>query len=218
MLHSKPDLIDPHFLFYASAIGITPEICDIMRDIGAFYLNFGFDSGNDHALRILKGEKHSVTNNIKAAELATRKKMDIHVSFVLFGMGSKNETIQSCEESLKFATWLAESTNATTIECALLYPDRAAPIGNLIWNPGSYERLRKVYDLSFLDMEIILQLNEKYRNLIYINPDEIISDFCKACGTDVKLLLEYQTKIKDCCQKANIRFGYSQYGKDYDIN
>jgi len=214
MMADKPDSIIAHFLFYASALGVTDEVCSIIKNIGAFCLNFGFDSGNDQSLRILKGKKHSVGTNMNAATVTTKHGFDIHTSFVLFGLGDNKSTVAAMNDSLVFANWLINYSSTTTIECALLYPDKASPVGCLIWNPELYEQVNKKYDLSFLDMCKINAMHKKYKDEIFIEPNEIISDFADACGTDVSLLLEFQQRIKECCSSSNIRFGYSQYGKE----
>jgi radical SAM superfamily enzyme YgiQ (UPF0313 family) len=215
MLDTRPPMIDANFLFYASAVGLDQKTCDQFKALGAFCLNFGFDSGNERALKILKGKEHSVVKNTKAAQLVTKNNLELHVSFVLIGLGSIEETKKSLENTYETVKWLLNETNTTTIECALLYPDETAPIGRLIWDPSQYGKLQEDgYDLSFLDMVKIKQMHEAYKENIYIEPDSIIADFVSACGADVDLLLEYQAKMKEYCKKAQVRFGYSQYGHD----
>lgn len=95
----------------------------------------GLDSGDDHVLKLLKGDRHSLDSNKRAVELYSENDIEIYTSFVLFGLGHYKSTEKSMEATLRFAEWLAAETSTVSFDSALMYPDRLAPIGKLIWNP-----------------------------------------------------------------------------------
>ncbi|MDR2570625.1 MAG: hypothetical protein LBD23_10080 [Oscillospiraceae bacterium] len=215
LVATQPQSQNSFFLFYATTKGLDSEACSLFKELGTYCLNFGFDSGSDRALKLMKGKDCSVEMNKNAAELVTKSNMELHVSFILSGLGNKQESKKSFDDTYKLAKWLVNNTNTTTIECALLYPDRGAPLGSLIWNPSQYNKLQATgYDLSFINMEQILIMHDKYSKEIFIDPEKLVADFSVACGADINHMFEYQAKIRETCAENNIRFGTSRFGKN----
>ncbi len=214
ILRLKPnDLDDINLIVYSSADRVNEINCNIFRDLGVYLVNLGLDAGDEYGLKLLKGSNTSVEDNYRAADLLTKNKLEMHISFVLMGMGSNEITQKSMNKTLAFIKYLLENTSVSILDCALFYPDRVAPVGGLIWNPNNYNLLKDKYNLSYIKTEYLSELHNKWKEEIYIDSAEITKDFAKLCGTDYQLLLEYQEKIREMCYKYNVSFGYSQAGK-----
>ena len=210
----RPSTIKDFYLcVYSSANRITPEICDLLHHLGVYLVNLGLDSGDELGLRLLKGQNVSIDDNYRAVDMLTQNNMEMHISFVLMGMGSNKSTKASMDKTMDFIRYLVKNTTVTILDCALFYPDRTAPVGSLIWNPENFDRFKKSYELSYIDTSFLEAIHKKWKNQVYIDSAEITRDFARLCGTDYELLLDYQREIKKICDENNISFGYSQAGR-----
>ena len=214
LLSKRPSFLeDINLCVYSSANKICQEVCDILRSLGVYLVNLGLDSGDEQGLKLLKGNNVSIADNYHAVNLLTKNNFEMHISFVLMGMGSNENTRSSLDKTIKFIEYLVNYTSVTIIDCALFYPDKTAPVGGLIWTPNNYRALRDKYGLSYIDTNALEKANRKWKNQVYIDSTEITKDFARICGTDFDLLIEYQHQIKNICDKYGISFGYSQAGK-----
>lgn len=214
ILKSKPDdLDDVNLIVYSSADRINRINCDILRDLGVYLVNLGLDAGDEYGLKLLKGTNTSVEDNYRAVDLLTKSDLEMHISFVLMGLGSNEITRKSMDKTLTFIKYLLGNTSVSILDCALFYPDKAAPVGGLIWTPNNYDLLKDKYSLSYIKTEYLNELHYKWKDEVYIDSAEITKDFARLCGTDYQLLLEYQERIKEMCYEYNVSFGYSQAGK-----
>lgn len=214
LLDNRPDsLEDANLCVYSSSNKISQETCDILRPLGVYLVNLGLDSGDEWGLKLLKGENTSLNDNYRAVDLLTKNRFEMHISFVLMGMGSNKHTKHSLDKTIEFIKYLVNHTSVTIIDCALFYPDKNAPVGGLIWTPDNYRVLKNQYQLSYIDTSALEKANKKWKDQVYIDSTEITKDFAHICGTDFDLLLEYQHKIKNICNEYNVSFGYSQAGK-----
>lgn len=214
ILSQRPkDLSDVNLIVYSSADRIDKENCDILHDLGVYLVNLGLDSGDEYGLKVLKGANANVEDNYRAADLLTKNNFEMHISFVLMGLGSNEITKKSMNKTMEFIKYLVKNTSISILDCALFYPDKTAPVGGLIWNPHSYDLLKEKYALSYIDKSYLNEIHERWKNVVYIDSAEITKDFAKLCGTSYGLLLEYQEQIKELCEKYKISFGYSQAGK-----
>lgn len=162
---------------------------------------------------LLKGTNTSVEDNYRAVDLLTKRHFEMHISFVLMGLGSNMITKKSMDNTMNFIKYLMENTSISILDCALFYPDKTAPVGGLIWNPDNYRILKNKYFLTYIKEDYLPEIHAKWKDEIYIDSAEITKDFAKLCGTDYQLLLDYQDQIKEMCDKYKISFGYSQAGK-----
>lgn len=214
LLNNRPNpLDDVNLCVYSSANKISQKTCDILRPLGVYLVNLGLDSGDEWGLKLLKGDNVALEDNYHAVNLLTKNNFEMHISFVLMGVGSNKDTRRSLDKTVEFIEYLANHTSVTIIDCALFYPDKNAPVGGLIWTPSNYRALKNQYHLSYIDTNALEKANKKWKNQVYIDSAEITKDFAHICGTDFDLLLEYQHRIKDICNKCGISFGYSQAGK-----
>lgn len=218
LLNKRPSsLEDVNLCVYSSANKISQDVCDILRNLGVYLVNLGLDSGDEWGLKLLKGDNVSLSDNYHAVNLLTKNNFEMHISFVLMGMGSNKDTKCSLDKTIEFIEYLVNHTSVTIIDCALFYPDKTAPVGGLIWTPSNYRILKDQYHLSYIDTDALEEANKKWEGQVYIDSTEITKDFAHICGTDFELLLEYQHRIKYICDKYGISFGYSQAGKLSDL-
>lgn len=214
LAETRPDdLKNFNLCVYSSANRIYPDVCNILKELSVYLVNLGLDSGDEYGLKLLKGENVTINDNYRAVDLLTINNFEMHISFVLMGMGNNELTRQSLDKTIQFIKYLVQNTSITILDCALFYPDRSAPVGSLIWKPSNYNLYKTDYHLSYIDTSYLEKIHIKWKDQVYIDSSEITKDFARLCGTDYELLLEYQQKIKDICDEYNISFGYSQAGK-----
>lgn len=214
LLLSRPsEMEDTNLIVYSSADRINEANCDILHGLGVYLVNLGLDAGDELGLKLLKGINTSVADNYHAVNMLTKRCFDMHISFVLMGLGSNEITRKSMDTTMGFIKYLMENTSLSILDCALFYPDKTAPVGGLIWNPDNYYLLKDKYHLSYIDTNYLDIIHNKWKDEVFIDSAEITKDFAKLCGTDYTLLLDYQQKIKEMCDEYGVSFGYSQAGK-----
>jgi anaerobic magnesium-protoporphyrin IX monomethyl ester cyclase len=203
---------DTRFMMYAQAAETTEESVGLFKDLGVFCVNSGFDSGDSTALKLLKGNQDSLEVNRRAAELWTAAGIEMHVSFVLTGLGNEAETRRSLDATIDFAHWLAKSTTVVSLDSALFYPDRSAPVGSWIWEPERAVTEVEEWGWNFIDLARLRQVSEKWRDEVIIPPLEISADFAWACGVDVDMLLSYDVEVQKISVEHGLNYGRSQGG------
>jgi len=203
---------DTHFKMYAQAFESDKDRVELFKELNVFCVNMGLDSGDDNVLKLLKGDRHSLDGNKRAVELYSENDIEIYTSFVLFGLGNYKSTEKSMEATLRFAEWLAAETSTVSFDSALMYPDRLAPIGKLIWNPEEANSAIAASGWDFIHLPRLEEISKKWRNEIFIDPIEIADDFAYVCGVDGDFLRSYSDEIQKLSEKHEMNFGRSQGG------
>ena len=116
------------------------------------------------------------------------------------------------EATLKFAEWLAKETSTVSFDSALMYPDRLAPIGGLIWEPEKAKQVIENTGWTFLDLEKLDEVHRKWKDEIFVDPIEIADDFALICGVDGDFLRGYSDEIQKLSETHEMNFGRSQGG------
>lgn len=213
-LNNRPDeLHDSQFKMYVQAFESDKELINILSDLNVFCVNMGLDSGDNELLKLLKGPRHSLESNINACTEYSDKGIEIYTSFVLTGLGNELKTRISLDKTLAFAEWLATNTSTVSFDSAALYPDKTAPIGGLIWKPEEADRIAKELGWTFIDIDILKKISDKWINEIYLDPTEISADFARACGISYSVLEEYSNELSKLSSLNNMNFGRSQSGE-----
>lgn len=207
-----PEHEDTFFKMYAQAFESDKERVQLFKDLNVFCVNMGLDSGDDHVLKLLKGDRHSLDSNKRAVELYSENDIEIYTSFVLFGLGDYKSTEKSMEATLRFAEWLAAETSTVSFDSALMYPDRLAPIGKLIWNPDEASSVMADSGWDFINLSRLEKISTKWKDEIIIDPIEIADDFAYICGVDGDFLRSYSDEIQKLSEKHEMNFGRSQGG------
>ncbi len=144
---------------------VDDELCEILKDLGVQIVLFGFESGNDRILQLLKGGAVTVEQNRQA--LLTCRKHGLKVQgSVIFG--SPTETLAEMEDTLEFLRF-AMKNGAHRVWTFVLTPFPATKIWEIAKGRG------KVSDDMGWD---ILSLNDPEHPLLL---DETVSveDFKK---------------------------------------
>jgi anaerobic magnesium-protoporphyrin IX monomethyl ester cyclase len=210
-LAARPeDLTHVAFKMYAQAFESTPTVVDIFRGLNVFCVNMGLDSGDDTALKLLKGPRHSVESHRTALKRYSDAGIEVYASFVLFGLGNADATKSSLDKTMEFIRWMTENTSVVGFDCALLYPDKNAPIGSWIWGHGSKSDL-VAEDWAFLNEDALRLMGDKWRSALYLDPTELCSDFAVVCGVDPALLVDYATQISAMSSKAGLNYGLTAW-------
>lgn len=84
---------------------LDEEVCSLLRDLGVTSLNFGFESGNQRILNMLKGGV-AVEDNKKAIQLARESGFQVYGSLIL---GSPTETIEEMRDTINFIDYAKEN-------------------------------------------------------------------------------------------------------------
>ena len=214
-LEARPaDLDDTRFFMYAQAAETNEGIVDTFSKLGVFCVNTGFDSGDTRTLQLLKGKQDSAEKNRRAAELWTRAGIEIHTSFVLMGMGSEAETRRSLDHTVAFAEWLAKNTHTVSLDSAMFYPDKTAPVGAWIWDPGLAAKQAKDLGWDFIDFDLLQKASHRWRDEVLLDPLELCIDFAKICRVEPQLLVDYNRRIQSISNRYQLNFGHSLAGAE----
>jgi hypothetical protein len=210
--HRPDDLADTAFKMYAQAFESDDARVDLFKDLNVFCVNMGLDSGDDEILKLLKGNRHSLASSKDACRRYADRGIEVYTSFVLIGLGNEAATRRSLDKTVEFAEWLIDNSSVVSFDSALMYPDRAAPIGRLIWHPEDADRVCKETGWKFIDIERLKKVSERWRDEVYLDPLELCNDFAWVCGVNGSLLMEYATILEQMANKASLNFGRSQGG------
>ena len=213
--NSRPeDLSNVGLFMYAQAVETSEEIVGIFKQLGVFCINSGFDSGDTTAVRLLKGPNDSAECNRRAAQLWTDAGIEMHVSFVLMGMGNEDATRRSLDRTVEFADWLASSTSVVSLDSAMFYPDRSAVVGSWIWNPENAKSQAQSLGWDFIDFDLLDRVSQKWRREVFLDPLSLCTDFAQICGVAPEILVEYNRRIHDISINHGINFGHSLAGAE----
>ncbi len=143
------------------------DILDLIKKAGCVQFEFGFESGNDRMLKLLKGNSASVENNQKALDLTNRHGIKVYGNFMF---GNYSETTGDMQDTIDFI-----KKNIDKLNFYYVYAANPLP-GTTWWKKGSfnpenfeYERLGdndknpKSFSDTLSDQEL-----KKYLNTINI--------------------------------------------------
>ncbi|MGA0607249.1 B12-binding domain-containing radical SAM protein [Phenylobacterium sp. VNQ135] len=212
-LKGRPDdLSDTAFKMYAQAFECDSARVELFKRLNVFCLNMGLDSGDDHVLKLLKGDRHSLQGSKEACLRIADAGIEVYTSFVLLGLGDADTTRRSLDKTVEFAEWLIDNSSVVSFDSALMYPDKAAPIGRLIWHPEEAASTARDLGWDFLNLERLKIVSDRWRSEVYLDPLELCSDFASVCGVDGAMLMEYAAILEQMAKKASLNFGRSQGG------
>ncbi|MFH1125633.1 MAG: radical SAM protein [Candidatus Altiarchaeota archaeon] len=144
----------------ARANMIDDEICDTLVGLNVKTLNFGFESGSDRVLKILKKEGVTVEKIKKAVTTCLKHKIHVSGSFIL---GSPGETLEDMEKTIDLIRWMTkEGVDRVGTFVMTPYP------GTEIWEIAK-KRGRVSDDMDWEDEKN--QFHDEFNNYeIYKNP------------------------------------------------
>jgi len=207
-----PDISDVKFKVYAQAAESSDTVIQEFESLGVFCVNMGLDSGDDAALKLLKGNWNSVEINRDAVLRYSRRGIEVYSSFVLFGFGDESTTRRSLDKTLKFIEWMARETYAISFDCALLYPEKGSIIGSALWNPDLLRMRSSCQAWRIINEERLRMISAKWRDQIFLDPVELCYDFAWVCGVNAETLLEYEKEISIIAKSYGLNYGRSQGG------
>ncbi|XBS69895.1 radical SAM protein [Acerihabitans sp. KWT182] len=170
---------------FARANRINQSIIDLLKRINITEVAIGFESGSEEVLKAINKNCTS-EQNIEAAEILFRNKIDTVASYVL---GLPGETDETLEKTLHQASYLRE------LAIKYLGHPPQEIIGNLIEiNPGSY---------AF--REILHAFPEKYRENDILGIKETQDDYFKVKYgfTTDKEIAVFRAKLARYSKKLN---------------
>jgi len=135
---------------------VDDELCKILKDLGVRIVLFGFESGNDRVLQLLKGGMATVEQNKRA--LLTCRKHGLKVQgSVIFG--SPTETLEEMRDTLEFLRF-AMKNGAHRVWTFVLTPFPATKIWEIAKERGKVSEDMDWNILSLNDPERPLLLDE----------------------------------------------------------
>lgn len=104
---------------FARTDQIEDETLKLLKVLGVSDLTFGFESGNDRVLALLKNNTTTVTTNRRAVKLLAKYKINATGSFMV---GNPTEKIEEMQDTINFIKWFARQKPAINICFSSLIP------------------------------------------------------------------------------------------------
>lgn len=143
----------------------SKDIIGLMKEAGCSQFEFGFESGNDRVLKMLKGESASVANNQKAIELVYRCGIKIYGNFMI---GNYSETEEEIRDTINFIKKNIEKINYFGVYNA--YPLPATPWWDML------VREKQINPWTF-DFDNMIGTEDKPKSFSNIIGDERMTKF-----------------------------------------
>jgi radical SAM superfamily enzyme YgiQ (UPF0313 family) len=180
----KPPHLNPAFLFYARVDEITPETVKQLKQVNAYEVFLGVETGDPAMMKnAIKGT--SVRRNLYAAELLRDNGIKVFPSFVLALPG---ESSQSLQHSVEHAHDLLQLGNVDVMAVSILMP-----------LPGS----------KSLDMLLsVPEMKEKYGQTDDFELEELQEDWVRHfCNTDLDAI---QNARDQMLEGVSVKSGYNR--------
>lgn len=97
---------------FGRADKIDDEFIRLLKKLGVTELSFGFETGSEKIIKLLKNNTVTVKQNKKAAELLEKYDLGLRASFMF---GSPRETNNDLQKTLSFIRWLSKKENVISI-------------------------------------------------------------------------------------------------------
>tara|TARA_Y100000310_G_C20683051_1_gene817191 strand:+ start:243 stop:1664 length:1422 start_codon:yes stop_codon:yes gene_type:complete len=171
-LRSLADLIENEginkqvgFIISLRVTSVDEETCKLLKRIGVKKVNFGFDSGNDRVLKMLKGEGIKVEDIKKAVKLC--QKYDILVEGSLI-YASPTESIKEMKDTLDLIKWMTKQKNVENIWSFVMTPLPATEIWEIAEKRGKVSKEMDWRNLSYYRENDPLLLDADYNEFLKI--------------------------------------------------
>ncbi len=184
---------------------ITDEMCGVLKSIGFRQLNFGFESGSDRVLNLMK--KNATVSMARKAVRATQKhKMGVRGLFMIGYPGETKEDIRRTVEFIKDENiWTGGFTYATPLPGSELY--KMAIEEGFIQDELEY--LKSIASLSSLHMNMSEFRTEELIRIQDHATQEILDNYRRKSHAKVihsKLLDNEQSELSVECPKCSLVF------------
>lgn len=156
---------------------INDKLCEEMKKLGIITVNFGFESGSDKIIKLLKGESVSVKQNIDAAKMCIKYGLDVTGSFIV---GSPGEKIEDTKKTLEVIKEMRK-IGVSEIWCGIAVPYPKTKL----WDYAVKKNLLKDFKWDEADPSYI-------HSMIFLDKD-----------VNKKEFLKIFKQIKDECQGIN---------------
>lgn len=151
------------FIVSARANVLTDELCKICKEIGIKKMNFGFDSGNERVLKMLKGEAMSVENIKNSIRLCGKYGILMEGSFIF---ATPTETIAEMKDTFSIIKWMARQPHVDSVWTFVMTPLPATPIWDIAEKRGKVSTDMNWRDLSYYRENDPLVLDADYNEFI----------------------------------------------------
>lgn len=161
---------DCFFYMQFFAKGFDEKMADILSRMLAYRIYFGFESGSEEVLSLLKNKKVSISDNIKVSRLAQKYSLRLDTCFMIGVPGETEEDLQTTERFI-------EEQYLNYVQVAHTVPQPGTPL----WDYCIKEKLLPL-SIDWNIMEPKPDISDE--DLIYINPE-----------LDKGLYMEYNRRI-----------------------
>jgi|SRR3989344_128072 len=156
---------------------ITDKLCEEMKKLGIITVNFGFESGSDKIIKMLKGESVTVKQNIDAAKMCIKYGFDVTGSFIV---GSPEEKIEDTKKTLEVIKKMRK-IGVSEIWCGIAVPYPKTKL----WDYAVKNNLLKDFKWDVADPSYV-------HSTVFLDKD-----------VNKKEFLKIFRQIKDECQGIN---------------
>lgn len=136
------------FALNSKASVIDDEICTLLLQMNAPIVGFGFESGNDRVLKMLKSDSSSVQANKDAITLCVKYGL-APLGGIIFG--SPTETIEEMNDSIRFIEW-AWKAGANRIFVFVLIPYPSTPMWDIAKKRGTV-----IDEMNFNELDLFAE-------------------------------------------------------------
>lgn len=168
----KPKNLDIKFLFYGRSDDINDTTASLLKNIGAYEIFLGVESGDNRILQLANRGQNS-NHILKAVRILAKYGIKNLISFQ-FGLPGENQ--ESCNNSIKLAKELLETGNVSEVFSSTLLPIPGTAAFNMLI------QYRDIYD--------------KYKNSDILPLEELRKDFIKKfCSADYEHISQVRDEI-----------------------
>ncbi|MDP2750695.1 MAG: radical SAM protein [Nanoarchaeota archaeon] len=98
---------------------VDDELCQLGKELGVVYFNFGFESGSDRMIKYLKKESVGYEDNKRAVILCKKYNICVGAAFII---GSPTETEQDIRATINFIKFMKKYSNVDLVWMSIMSP------------------------------------------------------------------------------------------------
>ncbi|MFH1798711.1 MAG: radical SAM protein [Candidatus Omnitrophota bacterium] len=161
---------------------IDQEFLDLAKRAGCYQMGVGFESGNQESLD-LAGKGITLEESLKAARMVKKSGMEIAGFFML---GLANETVETMEETIRFAVKLnldyAKATILVPFPGTRIYDEfeKKGRIKTKDWSRYNFHAASEIYTHPTLSWKCLNHYYELFHRRFYFRPEYLIRRLWKS--------------------------------------
>lgn len=98
---------------------VDEELCQIAKELGVVFFNFGFESGSDRMIKYLKKDSVSYEDNMRAVKLCNKYGLGVGAALII---GSPTETEKDMRATIDFIKFMKKYSNVDLVWMSIMSP------------------------------------------------------------------------------------------------